>query len=280
MNIVYDLIPETGMMRLKFKDGIIDEFKDDTKTMLDRFVLPILAMNEKFVLTGSFSLKLLGLEPISRVGDFDFGLLSPFTEEEWNTLKNFYGLASTQSEMYGGLAENAPKFDPNAHMWQFYKAWGEPVDGELHREVSFKMDIFNDEILRKKDVIEVYLDDFPVRLIHPSITYSYRMRYALDVRSSKTFKYWEQMVDRMKNAKAYYHQIRAIYKMIARIHEHNANVEDNKEKLLKLRALIDRREEYADAFMDKVFNETLDPFTLILEKENDQFTNKKLCYNE
>ena len=55
------------------------------------------------------------------------------------------------------------------------------------------MDIFNDEILRKRDIITIYYDEFPVRLVHPSVTLSYRMRYALDIRSSQTFKYWEKM---------------------------------------------------------------------------------------
>jgi hypothetical protein len=274
MNIVYDLVPETGLMRLKFKDSVINNFKDDTKLIFDKYVLPMLAMNDKFVLTGSLSLKLLGFEPIDRVGDIDIGLLSPFTEEEWTTLKNFFGLQSTQSEMYNTDPTQAPKFDPNAHMWQFYKQWSEPVDDELMRTIDFKMDIFNDEMLRKKDIIEVYLGDFPVRLVHPSITYSYRMRYALDVRTSKTFKYWEQMMDRMKNAKSYYNMIRAIYKMISRVHEHNTNIEDNKEKLIRLRALIDRREEYADSFMDKVFKETIDPFTFIIEQEQEQWAVK------
>jgi hypothetical protein len=100
------------------------------------------------------------------------------------------------------------------------------------------------------------------------------MRYALDVRTSKTFKYWEQMMDRMKNAKSYYNMIRAIYKMISRVHEHNTNIEDNKEKLIRLRALIDRREEYADSFMDKVFKETIDPFTFIIEQEQEQWAVK------
>jgi hypothetical protein len=274
MNIVYDLVPETGMMRLKFKDSVINGFKDDTKLIFDKYVLPMLAMNDKFVLTGSLSLKLLGFEPIDRVGDIDIGLLSPFTEEEWTTLKNFFGLQSTQSEMYNTDPTHAPKFDPNTHMWQFYKQWSEPVDDELMRTIDFKIDIFNDEMLRKKDIIEVYLGDFPVRLVHPSITYSYRMRYALDVRTSKTFKYWEQMMDRMKNAKSYYNMIRAIYKMISRVHEHNTNIEDNKEKLIRLRALIDRREEYADSFMDKVFKETIDPFTFIIEQEQEQWAVK------
>jgi hypothetical protein len=97
------------------------------------------------------------------------------------------------------------------------------------------------------------------------------MRYALDQRGSTTFKYWERMDHFMKNAKQYYLKIRAIYKMIARIHEHNANVEGNKEKIVRIRELADRRDHNIESFFEQVFKETLDPFTLVLEKEREQF---------
>jgi hypothetical protein len=279
MNIVYDMSGE-AIMRLKFKDGIIDKFDIDTKEILDKYVLPIMAMNEKFVLTGSLSLKLLGFEPIEKVGDIDIGLLEPFTEEEWNTLKNFFGLSTSQSEMYGGESKNTPKFDPKAHLWKFYKHWNVDEGDNLMRQVTFKMDVFNDEILRKKDIITIYLNDFPIRLIHPSITYSYRMRYALDVRGGTAYKYWERMKSFMDNSKEYYIKIRALYKMIARVFEHNTAVEGNKEKIDKLRALVDRREQYADNFFEKVFEQTIDPFTFILEQEASNFGAKQSIQNQ
>lgn len=281
MNITYDML-DSGIMRLKFKDSIIDSFKDDTKLILDKYILPMLAMNDKFVLTGSLSLKLLGFEPINKVGDIDIGLLDTFTEEEWTTFKNFFGLVSHQSEMYNHSETDYidKKFDPKTHMWQFYKSWGEPAGEELQKQITLKIDIFNDEILRKKDIIEVYLGDFPLRLVHPSITYSYRMRYALDVRGNTAFKYWERMKSFMDNAKDYYTTLRTLYRMIARIYEHNTAVEGNKEKIDKLRALIDRREQYADSFFEKVFRETIDPFTLTIEREADLFGMQQALKNQ
>jgi len=80
----------------------------------------------------------------------------------------------------------------------------------------------------------------------------------------------------MKNAKQYYLKIRAIYKMIARVHEHNANVEGNKEKIDRLRTLIDKRENNISEFFEQVFKETLDPFTLVIEKEHEQFVKQKI----
>lgn len=270
MNIVYDINPETGLMRLKFKDGLLNSLNEDNREAFDKYLLPLLAMNDKFVLTGSLSLKLLGFEPLDKVGDFDIGLTSAFTEEEFTTVKNFFGFFTSYGEKYG-YEPDKKEFDPNAHLWQFGKHWNVPEDNFLERQVEIKIDIFNDEMLRKKDIIEIWYDDFPIRLIHPSVTYSYRMRYALDQRGSTTFKYWERMSEFMKNAKEYYLKIRAIYKMIARVFEHNANVEGNKEKIARIRELADRRAHNMETFFEQVFNQTLDPFTLVLEKEREQF---------
>ena len=275
MNIHYNISSETGIMNLKFKNTILDPLGDN-KEIFEKYILPMLAMNDKFVLTGSLSLKLLGLEPMDKVGDFDFGLLDTFTEEEYNALKSFFNLHDT-AHGYGWEQETSktPKFDPKAHMWQFSKQWGEPEDVDVQKAMYFKMDIFNDEILRKRDIITVYYDEFPVRLVHPSITLSYRMRYALDIRSSTTFKYWEKMKAFMDSAKSYYNQIRAIAKMQARVHEHNANIEGDKKKIAYLRNLINTREVNAENFFEKVFKETLDPFTLLLEKEQEEFTKQR-----
>ena len=274
MNIIYDINPETGLMRLKFKDGLLNSLNEDNREAFDKYLLPLLAMNDKFVLTGSLSLKLLGFEPLDKVGDFDIGLTSAFTEEEFTTIKNFFGFFTSYGEKYGHVPDKK-EFDPNAHLWQFSKHWEINVNEELSRSTEIKIDIFNDEMLRKKDIIEIYFGDFPIRLIHPSVTYSYRMRYVLDQRGSTTFKYWERMDEFMKNAKQYYLKIRAIYKMIARTYEHNTNVEGNKEKIDRLRTLIDRRENNINEFFEQVFKETLDPFTLVMEKEKEQFIKQK-----
>ena len=230
MNIHYDISSETGLMNLKFKNTILDPLGYN-KEIFEKYIIPMLSMNDKFVLTGSLSLKLMGFEPMDKVGDFDFGLLDTFTEEEYVALKNFFQL-SDLSNGYGQESESpkTPKFNSKDHMWQFSKQWSEPTDDELQKELFFKMDIFNDEILRKRDIITIYYDEFPVRVVHPSVTLSYRMRYALDIRSSQTFKYWEKMKVFMDNAKSYYNQIRSIAKMIARVHEHNANIEGDKKK--------------------------------------------------
>jgi len=276
MNIVYNIDSSTGLMKLRFKKNILNTLDGDRKDIFEKYILPMLAMNDKFCLTGSLSLKMLGFEALDRIGDFDFGLMGEFTEDEYNAIKNFFQLHNA-GEGYEFGDSNTPvnKFNPKAHMWQLSKGWNEEFGDDLQRWNHFKVDIFNDEMIRKKDIIEVYYDDFPIKLVHPSITLSYRMRYALDTRSSTTFKYWEKMKAFMDNAKSYYQHIKLISKMYARVHEHNTNIEGNEKKIEYIRALIDRRNYNMDDFFKKVFEETLDPFTLLIEKERDQFLNNK-----
>jgi len=272
MNIKYTIDSDTGLMRLQFKKNVLNPL--DNKDIFEKYILPIMAMNENFCLTGSLSLKMLGFEPMGKVvGDFDLALMNTFTEDEYNNIKNFFQLHDSKEGYEFSERGNIPvnRFDPKAHMWQLRKSWEEEVNEELGRSRRFKLDIFNDEMIRVKDTIVVHYGDFPIRLVHPSITLSYRMRYALDTRSSTTYKYWLKMKEFMDSAKSYYTNIKAISQMYARVHEHNANVEGNQKKIDYIRGLIDRRNHNMDDFFSKVFEETLDPFTLILEKEREKF---------
>jgi hypothetical protein len=275
MNIKYTIDSDTGLMRLQFKKNVLDPL--DNKDIFEKYILPIMAMNENFCLTGSLSLKMLGFEPMDNVGDFDLALMNTFTEDEYNNIKNFFQLHDSKEGYEFSERGNIPvnRFDPKAHMWQLRKSWEEEVNEELGRSRQFKLDIFNDEMIRVKDTIVVHYGDFPIRLVHPSITLSYRMRYALDTRSSTTYKYWLKMKEFMDSAKSYYTNIKAISQMYARVHEHNANVEGNQKKIDYIRGLIDRRNHNMDDFFSKVFEETLDPFTLLIEKERDQYLNNK-----
>jgi hypothetical protein len=261
-------------MNLRFKRNVLDPLAN--KDIFEKYILPILAMNDNFCVTGSLSLKMLGFEPMGDIGDFDLALTDTFTEDEYNAIKNFFQLYNTnEGYNFDNGTPLTNKFDSKAHMWQLRKTWEEEVNEDLGRSRHFKLDIFNDEMIRKRDIIVVYYDDFPIKLVHPSITLSYRMRYALDTRSSTTFKYYEKIKALMDNAKSYYNNIRSISKMYARVHEHNANVEGNEKKIEYIRALIDRRNYNMDEFFKKVFEETLDPFTLLIEKERDQYLNSK-----
>jgi hypothetical protein len=253
-NLKFNINPETGLMKLELKKDIFEKnifFKE----YFHDYILPMLSMQNKLVLTGSLSLKLLGFEPIDQIGDFDLGLLSKFTEEDYHNLKSFFNLHDNINDSnYGDVSDKPFVFDENAHLWQFSKQWEESTDNpDINKTMFFKLDIFNDEIIRNKDVITIYYDEFPIRFVHPSITLSYRMRYALDVRGTTTFKYWDKMKIFMDNAKSYYHNLRAISKMNMRVYEHNYSIADNKEKLQRVKEMISRREINMEDFFKKVF---------------------------
>jgi len=266
INLQYSVNSDTGLMRLNFNKTIIDSLHPDDKISFEKFILPMLAMNNKICLTGSLSLKLLGFEPMEKVGDFDLGLTEVFTEEDYNSIKNFFDL-NDSTRGYSWEEEKKPfTFDPNAKMWQFTKTLEEPVDSDLNKNMFFKIDIFNDEIIRKKDIISVFFDDFEIQLVHPSITLSYRMRYALDSRSSTSYKYWKRMDSFMKDAKPYYNLLNLIQKMIMRTYEHNTNIEKDMKKLNFIKHLSKTREVNMDNFINTAFpelNNTSKPLYII-----------------
>ena len=257
LNIVYSIDSNTGQMKLKLRDGLLDSMDKSDRDSFLNYILPILSMNNKLLLTGSLSLKLLGFEPLDKVGDFDFALQDNFTEEDYLAIKSFFNMHPTYySTDYDGNGNGTvvDKFDPKARMWQLFKEWGSETDNpDVIKSNFFKLDIFNDEIIRKKDIITFYYDDFEIRCVHPSVTWSYRTRYALDIRSGSAFKYWERLDKFMKDAKSFYNLLRSIQNMIMRVADHNANIENNKNKLSRLRALIEKREYNMEEFFKKVF---------------------------
>jgi hypothetical protein len=258
INLLYSIDSSTGLMRLNFNKELVKELHYMDKISFEKYILPMLAMNNKLCLTGSFSLKLLGFEPMEKIGDFDLALTESFTEDDYNSIKNFFDLKDIRNGYSWDEEEKIPKFDPNSHLWQFTKEWTEIADGdreELLKVMYFKMDIFNDEIIRKKDIISVFWDDFEVKMVHPSITLSYRMRYALDSRSSTSYKYWKRMDNFMKDAKPYYNLLNLIQKMVMRKYEHNTNVEKDFEKLNFIKQLSKNREENMEKFVRTVFPE-------------------------
>jgi len=258
-NILYTLDSETGLMSLKFKDNVLDGLNEKHKMMFREYILPMLAMNNKFILTGSLSLKLLGFEPMDEIGDFDFGLTDTFTEDEYNTLKNFFGLKDRKGDNEYSFEAESNGFDSKAHMWPFIKHIyeGNEDNNELFRPANIlKIDIFNDEIIRPRDIIKVYFENFEIKLVHPSITWSYRMRYALDLRSSVTLKYWKRSKEFMDSIhKHYFKTLKNLQKMIMRVHEHNTNLENNKDRINRLRYIVTLREHSMDDFLKIIFDE-------------------------
>ena len=65
--------------------------------IFEELVIPLLNINNKFILTGSHSLKLLNLTTRD-VGDIDIGLTKPLTIDEFMIVRDFFGLITTYEE--------------------------------------------------------------------------------------------------------------------------------------------------------------------------------------
>ena len=68
----------------------------------EEYVIPLMSiLRDKLVLTGSLSLKLLGIPSMRKElknSDFDFGLKAPLTVEEFIHFKDFFELESNFEE--------------------------------------------------------------------------------------------------------------------------------------------------------------------------------------
>ena len=116
MNIMYNIDSNTGLMSLRFKRNFLDPLAN--KDIFEKYILPILAMNDNFCLTGSLSLKMLGFEPMDDIGDFDLALTDTFTEDEYSAIKNFFQLYNTnEGYNFDNGTPLTNKFDSKAHMW-------------------------------------------------------------------------------------------------------------------------------------------------------------------
>ena len=133
--------------KLKLRDGLLDSMDKSDRDSFLNYILPILSMNNKLLLTGSLSLKLLGFEPLDKVGDFDLALQDNLTEEDYLNIKNFFSMRATfYSTEYNndGVGELVDKFDPKARMWQLYKEWSSETDNpDIMKTNLLKLDIFN-----------------------------------------------------------------------------------------------------------------------------------------
>lgn len=276
MNIMYNVDSSTGMMNLKFNTNLLDSLPPIKKMFFIEYILPMLTMNPKLILTGSLSLKMLGMEPMDDIGDFDLALNDFFTEDDYNTLKNFFDLTKEEKNHYVidflGSKPNYT-FNPKEKLWSFYKHVEtlEPLEPLLQsispgaqpsslishstRTYKFKLDIFNDEIIREKDIITIKWDDFEVRLIHPSITWSHRIRYALDSRIGNNSKYYRNMDDLNKNIQSFYNKQRVLNDLVMRVYEHNTNTQDDINKRVRVRNIVSNREMNVDNFIKEIFQE-------------------------
>jgi hypothetical protein len=165
----------------------------------EEYAMPIMnILRDKLVLTGSLSLKLLGVPSVRKelkYSDFDFGLKAPLTADEFSHFKDFFELQSNfeQQEEYDAETENR---EPRA-----YTAENE-LENKLitlkkvkhssknKQDVIYKMDIFNFDYISFKDIIDIDYKGYIIPVVHPGITIAYKTKYAF---RNQNYKHYEDL---------------------------------------------------------------------------------------
>lgn len=178
------------------------EMPDD----FNHLALPMMSfLRDKLVLTGSLSLKLLGI-PIRRKNfdssDFDFGLKAPLTVDEFVHFKDFFELESNyeQMEEYDAMVEQRdPKpYTPENELENRLIRLTKRVlvtDPKTNRqyEKTIKIDIFNFDYMLPRDIIQINYSNFLLSIIHPSVTISYKSKYAFQQSNGQYDKHCDDL---------------------------------------------------------------------------------------
>jgi hypothetical protein len=170
----------------------------------ENMILSLLSFNDKLILAGSLGLYILDVfNPFDRpeknnhhVIDFDFGLTNKLTVDELNYIKDFFNLNIINTNMdYGTTTDLTALANDeliNAvldnELIQFHKYEYDNEKGYV--DYVYKIDFFNKEYLKNKDIIEVDYFGTTIRITHPSITLSYKAKYAYDIRVGKQTKHF------------------------------------------------------------------------------------------
>jgi hypothetical protein len=170
----------------------------------EEYAIPIMnILKDKLVLTGSLSLKLLGV-PFARKelksSDFDFGLRAPLTIDEFVHFKDFFELQSNfeDQEKYNAEDEKreprpyTPEIELINKLITLKKV---KFNSDNGIDLIYKMDIFNYDYILPKDIIEIEYKGYIIPVIHPGITISYKAKYAFRNHQTKHYDDFKHLIE-------------------------------------------------------------------------------------
>lgn len=149
-----------------------------------------MALNENITLGGSLALYILDIMEYNfekRTPDLDFSLLKSFTQHEFETIVDFFSL-----EVTGKYID----YDPNNVV---------PTEDILKRDLIildhptedqkeyYKVDFFNKGYLTKHEYFELDYFGTTIKITHPSVIFSAKMKYATNNRVGKHRKHFEDI---------------------------------------------------------------------------------------
>ena len=175
------------------------------QTWEDR-IIPLMTLNDTFVLGGSLALhilKVINYNFKERTPDLDFSLTEPFEEQKFLTLIDFFNLSVVRGvNDYGDDGHPIYNLNPKTvlekelimleHSGNIVKAIEEDKLDE-YQEKYYRVDFFNNNFLKKKDWFELDYFGTPIKITHPSVILSAKMKYATDNRVGKQHKHFQDI---------------------------------------------------------------------------------------
>ena len=175
------------------------------QTWEDR-IIPLMTLNDTFVLGGSLALHILKMMDYNfkeRTPDLDFSLTEPFEEKKFLTLIDFFNLSVVRGvNDYGDDGHPIYNLNPKTvlekelimleHSGNIVKAIEENKLDE-YQEKYYRVDFFNNNFLKKKDWFELNYFETPIKITHPSVILSAKMKYATDNRVGKQHKHFQDI---------------------------------------------------------------------------------------
>jgi hypothetical protein len=184
---------------------------------LDKIVLPLMSLTNKLVLGGSTALYMIGAmkrEP----QDLDISLKERLTHSELSHIIDFFNLNyeltsddyKFEEDDFGGgnMVANEPTVETvlNRDLIQLYHMKDDSVD--------YKIDIFNQKLVGKSNIMQVNYQGAVLNMVHPSYCIAAKAKYAFDPRIKASYKHIADLKQIMEddNLKQYYKTVNELSK--------------------------------------------------------------------
>jgi len=184
---------------------------------LDKIVLPLMSLTNKLVLGGSTALYMIGAmkrEP----QDLDISLKEQLTYSELSHIIDFFNLNYEltnddyrfEEDDFGGgnMVANEPTVETvlNRELIQLYHMKDDIVD--------YKIDIFNQKLVGKRNIMTVEYQGAVLNMVHPSYSIAAKAKYAFDPRIKASYKHIADLKQIMEedNLKQYYKTVNELSK--------------------------------------------------------------------
>ncbi len=184
---------------------------------LDKVVLPLMSFTNKLMLGGSTALYMIGTmkrEP----QDLDFSLKERLTPSELSHIIDFFNLNYE-------LTSDDYKFEEDDFGGGNMVATEPTVETVLKRDliqlyhmkddyVDYKIDIFNQKLVGKSNIMQVNYQGAVLNMVHPSYCIAAKAKYAFDPRVKASYKHIADLKQIMEddNLKQYYKTVNELSK--------------------------------------------------------------------